>query len=114
MSVKSHLTSVASVCPENTVTYSAGNRGQKIGVVFSETIPLLRSSTPSVERQYVVLDIIQYVKFANFLQKMCMCVIVFAERTVGRELLLVMPPSKVCTQWHELMAPKVLYLSAFI
>ena len=27
VSVKSHLTSGASVCPENTVTYSAGNKG---------------------------------------------------------------------------------------
>ena len=30
MSVKSHLTYGASVCPENAVTYSAGNEGQKI------------------------------------------------------------------------------------
>ena len=30
VSVKSHLTSGASVCPENTVMYSAGNGGQKI------------------------------------------------------------------------------------
>ena len=30
VSVKSHLTSGASVHPENTVTYSAGNGGQKI------------------------------------------------------------------------------------
>ena len=30
MSVKSHLTSGASVRPENTVAYSAGNGGQKI------------------------------------------------------------------------------------
>ena len=29
LSVKSHLTSGASVRPENSVTYSAGNRGQK-------------------------------------------------------------------------------------
>ena len=38
--VKSHLTSGASVCPENTVTYSVGN-----GEFFSETAPLQRSST---------------------------------------------------------------------
>ena len=31
VSVKSHLTSGASVRPENTVTYSVGNGGQKIG-----------------------------------------------------------------------------------
>ena len=43
LSVKSHLTSGASVRasvrPENSVTYSAGNRGQKICGVFSETAP---------------------------------------------------------------------------
>ena len=49
MSVKSHLTSGASVRPENAVTYSAGNEGQKICGVFSETAPLQRSSTPSVD-----------------------------------------------------------------
>ena len=35
MSVKSNLTSGASVCCENTATYSAGNEGQKICGVFS-------------------------------------------------------------------------------
>ena len=39
MSVKSNLTSGASVRPENTVMYSAGNEGQKICGVFSETAP---------------------------------------------------------------------------
>ena len=39
LSVKSNLTSGASVRPENTVTYSVGNEGQKICVVFSETAP---------------------------------------------------------------------------
>ena len=39
VSVKSKLTSGASVRPENTVTYSAGNGGQKICGVFSETAP---------------------------------------------------------------------------
>ena len=48
VSVKSHLTYGASVRPENAVTYSAGNEGQKICGVFSETAPLQRSSTPSV------------------------------------------------------------------
>ena len=38
--VKSHLTSGASVQPENTVTYSAGNGGPKICRVFSETLHL--------------------------------------------------------------------------
>ena len=49
VSVKSHLTSGASVHPENTVTYSASNEGQNICGVYSETAPLPRSSTPSVE-----------------------------------------------------------------
>ena len=39
LSVKSHLTSGASVRPENTVTYSAGNRSQKICGDFFETAP---------------------------------------------------------------------------
>ena len=37
LSVKSNLTSGASVRPENTVTYSAGNGGQNICGVFFET-----------------------------------------------------------------------------
>ena len=49
VSVKSHLTSGASVRPENAVTYSAGNECQNICGVFSETAPLQRSSTPSVD-----------------------------------------------------------------
>ena len=53
VSVKSHLTYGASVRPENAVTYSAGNEGQKICGVFSETAPLQRSSTPSVVRPCV-------------------------------------------------------------
>ena len=36
---KSHLTSGASVRPENTVTYSAGNGGRNICGDFSETAP---------------------------------------------------------------------------
>ena len=39
LSVKSHLTSGASVRPENTVVYSAGNGGQKICGFFFETAP---------------------------------------------------------------------------
>ena len=50
VSVKSHLTYGASVRPKNAVTYLAGNEGQKICGVFSETAPLQRSSTPSVVR----------------------------------------------------------------
>ena len=37
LSVKPNLTPGASVHPENTVTYSAGNGGQKICGIFSET-----------------------------------------------------------------------------
>ena len=57
VSVKSHLTYGASVRPENAVTYSAGNEGQKICGVFSETAPLQRSSTLSVVRPCVQLAI---------------------------------------------------------
>ena len=39
LSVKSHLTSGASVRPENTVVYSVGNGGQNICGVFFETAP---------------------------------------------------------------------------
>ena len=39
LSVKSHLTSGAFVRPENTVTYLAGNGGQKNCGVFFETAP---------------------------------------------------------------------------
>ena len=42
LSVKSHLTSGASVRPENTVTYSAGNGGQNICGVFFETASFKR------------------------------------------------------------------------
>ena len=48
LSVKSYLTSGASVRPENAVTYSAGNEGQKICGVFSETAPLQRSGTSCI------------------------------------------------------------------
>ena len=51
--VKSHLTYGASVRPENAVTYSAGNEGQNVCGVFSETAPLQRSSTPSIVRPCV-------------------------------------------------------------
>ena len=53
LSVKLHLTYGASVRPENAVTYSAGNEGQKFCRVFSETAPFQRSSTPSVVRPCV-------------------------------------------------------------
>ena len=54
VSVKSHLTSGAPVRPENTATYSAGNRGQNICGVFSETTPLQRSSTAPLKARCIV------------------------------------------------------------
>ena len=48
LSVKSHLTSRASVRPENTVMYSAGNGGRKICGDFSETAPLQRHTASCV------------------------------------------------------------------
>ena len=54
LSVKSHLTSGASVRPKNLVTYSAGNGGQNICGVFSETAPLQRSSTPPLKAIRIV------------------------------------------------------------
>ena len=46
LSVKSHLTYGASVRPENAVTYSAGNEGQNICGVFSETAPFRDPALP--------------------------------------------------------------------
>ena len=68
VSVKSHLTSGASVRPENAVTYSSGNGGQKLCGVFSETVPLQRFSTASVESHNV--------PSAIFLQKARMRIII--------------------------------------
>ena len=48
LSVKSHLILEASLLPENAVTYSTGDEGQKICGVFSETFPLQRSNTLSL------------------------------------------------------------------
>ena len=53
VSVKSHLTSGASVRPENAVTYSTGNEGQKICGVFSKTHAFRRSSAPSLGWPYI-------------------------------------------------------------
>ena len=66
VSVKSHLTSGASVRPENTVTYPAGNEGQNIRGVFSETAPLRRSGTVPLRA---------YVRSAIFLRKVHMCIV---------------------------------------
>ena len=54
VSVKSYLTSGVSIHPENTVTYSAGNRGQNICGFFSETAPLQRSSTAPLKAMLTV------------------------------------------------------------
>ena len=48
LSVKSHLTLEASFRPENAVTYSVGDEGQKICGVFSKTHAFRRSSAPSL------------------------------------------------------------------
>ena len=48
LSVKSHITSGASVRPENTVTYSAGNGSRNICGDFSETAPLQRYTASCV------------------------------------------------------------------
>ena len=51
--VKSHLTSGASVRPENAVTYSAGNEGQIFCGVFSKIDAFRRSSAPSLGWPYI-------------------------------------------------------------
>ena len=53
VSVTSYLTSEAFVRHENTATYSAHYKGQKVCGVFSETAPLQRSSTPSLQWLYM-------------------------------------------------------------
>ena len=65
LSVKSHLTYGASVRPENAVTYSAGNEGQKICGVFSEDAPLLRSSGVAVVFQGGVRQLSRAIGFAE-------------------------------------------------
>ena len=82
VSVKSHLTYGASVRPENAVTYSAGNEGQKICGVFSETAPLQRSSTPSVVRPCVQSAILPCVFLVYAHAYFCACV--FLVRMIHR------------------------------
>ena len=53
LSVKSHLTLEVSLPPENVVTYSAGDEGQNICGVFSETASLPRLSAPSYGWPYI-------------------------------------------------------------
>ena len=50
LSVESHLTSGASVCPENSATYSAGKEGQNIRGVFSETASFQSYGTSCIVR----------------------------------------------------------------
>ena len=50
LSVKSHLTSGASVRPENSATYSPGNEGQIFCGVFSETVSFQSYSTSCIVR----------------------------------------------------------------
>ena len=76
LSVKSHLTYGASVCPENAVTYSAGNEGQKICGVFSVNAPLLRSSGVAV-----VFHTFRWPFF--FTAKWCACVSIFTVMLAG-------------------------------
>ena len=53
LSVKSHLTSGASIYCENAAMYSAGNKRQNICGVFSETAQLQRLSTASLGWPYI-------------------------------------------------------------
>ena len=82
VSVKSHLTYGASVRPENAVTYSAGNEGQNICGVFSETAPLQRSSTPSVVRPCVQSAILPCVVLVY--AHACFCACVFLRMRISR------------------------------
>ena len=111
MSVKSHLTYGAPVRPENAVTYSAGNEGQNICGVFSETAPLQRSSTPSIVRpcvqsaifpaesgthaHYSIYHVWWWTEAAISSQFLC-------RAEGGCEFPLVMPPSKVCPQCNAI------------
>ena len=95
VSVKSHLTYGASVRPEKAVTYSAGKEGQNICGVFSETVRLQRSSTPSIVRPCVQSAIFPaestHAHYSIY-------------HVVDRcELPLIMPPSKVCPQCNAVV-----------
>ena len=78
VSVKSHL-SEACIRPENTVTYSAGNGGQNMCGVFSETTPLQRSSTAPLKAIHAVGHFPVESAHAHYIQYL-------------HELPLVMPP----------------------
>ena len=68
LSVKSHLTYGASVRPENAVTYSAGNEGQKF-VGFS--LKLLRCRDPALPPLTAIRTV------SHFPAEACMRIIVF-------------------------------------
>ena len=72
VSVKSHLTSGASLRHENAAAYSAGNKGQKICSVFSDTAGLQRSIAPTV--------VLPYMQSAIFPAEARMRIIVFIPR----------------------------------
>ena len=116
LSVKSHLTYGASVRPENAVTYSAGNDGQNICGVFSETAPLQRSSTPSVDghtysrpfflRKAARMRIIVFTTCVWWWTEAAISSQFLCRAEGGcefRELPLVMPPSKVCPQCNAVV-----------
>ena len=88
LSVKSHLTSGASVRPENTVTYSAGNGGQK-----SFSLKPLRCGDPAL------LLWKPYVRSAIILRKACM-------RIMGHEY----PRRGFCTLVHSLKPEMTMHL----
>ena len=93
MCVKSHLTSGASICPENPVAYSAERRLKNCGV-FSETARLQRSSTPPLKAVRTVGHF--PVESAHAYLPM--------RRSVHNGI----------NSWRKLMARRVLHLSAFI
>ena len=73
LSVKSHLTSGASVRPEINVTYLTDNDCQTICEIFSETAPLQRSSTPSVVWPYVQWAIFKAHALTNEACQLAVC-----------------------------------------
>ena len=75
MSVKSHLTFGASVRPKNTVTYSAGNRGQKI---CGFSLKLLRYRDPALPPLKPICTV------GHFLQKARIHIIVLDSQYVPR------------------------------
>ena len=69
VSVSRHLTSGASVCLENAVTYSTGNEGQKICGYFFENVPFLFYGIICVSWQCVRLYYVFVTTEASLLRK---------------------------------------------